>query len=484
VKFGKSWMKLLDRLMLLAAFVALLPVCVFAPDSAQSAAAGIADIIVTSAPVYEPLAALHGQERYPQGAQLLLLHAGKTQTLVPGFAATADANVSFDGKTVLFTGKHSAGDPWQVWELNLADHSTRKLIGGTEDVIRPHYLPFGRLVYARHTAHGFQLEAAGKDAAEALARIDAHADATVLPLTYIPASAVPVDVLQDGRILFESGFPLGTGSSAELYLVYSDGSGVESYRCDHSAEDAVGRWGGRQLVSGDVVFTKGASLARFTSSLAHETPVVAPKAQYAGAVTETSRGDWLVSVRADQKSHYALKLWNPGTSALQTLLTDSAADLVDPVLIAPRPRPKRHPSGLHDWNYANLLALDSRQSRTGNLTTTPSAVRLETLDDAGHTVVNGKARVEADGSFFVKTPADKPIRFALLDKNGAVLRQEHGWFWIRRGEQRVCVGCHVGPEHSSENRAPDVLLHSTTPTDLSTSYNAGDPQSSRQEKTK
>ena len=82
-------------------------------------------------------------------------------------------------------------------------------------------------------------------------------------------------------------------------------------------------------------------------------------------------------------------------------------------------------------------------------------------------MVSGTAPVEADGSFFVKTPADRPIRFALLDEKGAVLRQEHGWFWIRRGEQRYCVGCHTGPERSSENRVPAVLLRTTTPVDLS-----------------
>jgi hypothetical protein len=93
-------------------------------------------------------------------------------------------------------------------------------------------------------------------------------------------------------------------------------------------------------------------------------------------------------------------------------------------------------------------------------------VRLETQDTQGRAVVTGTARVEADGSFFVKVPADQPIRFALLDKNGAMLRQEHGWFWIRRGEQRYCTGCHTGPERTSENRLPSVLQRSTTPVDL------------------
>jgi hypothetical protein len=242
-----------------------------------------------------------------------------------------------------------------------------------------------------------------------------------------------------------------------MFLVYSDGSGVESYRCDHGKA----RWGGRQLASGDVVFTHGASLARFTSPLATEAHIVAPRAEYAGAIAETAAGDWLVSARAGAGTHYALKLWKPGAAALQTLLAESGEDLVEPVLVAPRNRPKRHPSGLHDWTYANMLALDARQSRFGDLKVTPGSVRLETLDAAGHAVVTGTSPVESDGSFFVKTPADKPIRFALLDGKGAVMRQEHGWFWIRRGEQRICVGCHVGPEHASANRVPAATKNAT-----------------------
>jgi hypothetical protein len=123
------------------------------------------------------------------------------------------------------------------------------------------------------------------------------------------------------------------------------------------------RWGGRQLANGDVVFTHGGSLARFTSPLAHESSIVAPRAEYAGAIAETGSGDWLVSARAGAGAHYALKLWKPGTAALQTLLAQSGEDIVEPVLVTTQTTPKRHPSGLHDWSYANLLALDSCLSR-------------------------------------------------------------------------------------------------------------------------
>lgn len=432
--------------------VALLLVCGLVPELAQSTDA---DIIVTAAPAYAPLAALRGEERFPKGARLLLVREGNAEPLVPRFAASADANVSFDARTVLFAGKQAVGDPWQVWELTLADRSVRKVIGGSGDVICPLHLPFGRIVYARRTAIGFQLESAGTE--------NADAGAAPLQLSYVPASAIPVDILQDGRILFEAGFPLGSGSAPELFLVYADGSGVESYRCDHN----TARWGGRQVASGDVVFTHGAGLARFTSPLAKETRIDAPRAEYAGAVAEIASGAWLVSARAKSGAHFALDLWKPGAAALQTMLGETGENLVEPVLVAPRVRPKRHPSALHEWTYANLLALDARQSREGDLKEAPASVRLETMDDAGRAIVAGEAPVEEDGSFYVRTPADRPIRFSLLDENGAVVRQEHGWFWTRRGEQRICVGCHTGPERAPRNRVPDVLLRSTRPADFS-----------------
>lgn len=407
-------------------------------------------VIVTAAPVFRALAGLRGEERFPRGAQLLLLNHGDAAPLLEGFAASADASVSFDAGRVLFAGKKSVGDPWTIWELSLGDHSVRKVIGGDTNAVRPLYLPGDRLVYARRTGEGFRLEAAGLDGSD------------VVTLNYVPGNALPEDVLADGRILFQSGFPLGSGATPEMYLVYSDGSGAESYRCDHGNA----RWGGRQIASGDVVFTHGTGLARFTSPLANEAPLPSPRAEFAGGIAELEAGDWLLSARSSESQYFALALWKQGSPALRTMYARAGENLVEPVLVAPRSRPKKHPSALHDWDYANLLALDARQSREGEVRGTPRSVRLVTLDGAGNVVTLGEAPVEADGSFFVQVPADKPIRFALLDASGAVLRQERGWFWARRGEQRICVGCHTGPERAAENRVPAVLLRTTTPADL------------------
>jgi hypothetical protein len=417
------------------------------------------DVLVTATPAYEPLAALAGGERFPQGAQIERLHAGKAEPLVAGFAATADANVSFDAKAVLFAGKKTAGDPWQIWELALADGAVRQLTHGATDAIRPFYLPAGRFLYAVRDVRGYVIESARMNDDDKF--LDPALPET-LALTYAQASALPDDVLADGRVLFESGFPLGTAGSPELYLVYTDGSGVESYRCDHGAA----RWGGRQLASGDVVFTHGMALARFTSPLAHEEAVATPKAEYAGAIAEAAGGLWLVSARTSKGDAFALKLWKPGAAALTPVFAERGMNLVEPVLVEPRLRPKHHPSALHPWDYANLLALDARLSRDGALSGTPSKVRVETQDAAGNAKVMGIAPVEEDGSFFVKVPGNTPVRFAVLDAKGNVLRAERGWFWSSSGEQRICTGCHTGPERAAENRVPDVLLRTTISADM------------------
>jgi len=80
--------------------------------------------------------------------------------------------------------------------------------------------------------------------------------------------------------------------------------------------------------------------------------------------------------------------------------------------------------------------------------------------------VLGTAPVEKDGSFFVQAPGDSPLKFELLNAQGNVVRKENGWMWARSGEQRICVGCHAGPERAPDNAVPGVLLRTTTPVDL------------------
>jgi hypothetical protein len=435
----------------------VIPVCLFLllalePTRILRAAPGTGStsFLYTTAKHYEPLAWIHGADRFSSGSTIFVRDAKGNHPLVPGFAASADPAISFDGQRVLFAGKSKVDDPWQIWEIALAGGAPRRIATGSEDCVRPLYLPDDRVVYAHKTAGRFVVEAASLDWGNPL------------PLTYGLANFFPTDVLRDGRILFEASYPLGADTTPEIYTVYSDGSGVESYRCDHG----TARSSGKQVSSGDVVLVSAHGLARFTSARAEEIRIPAPAGEYAGDVAETSAGDWLLPWRADAKERFQLMFWTPGAAALEPALAEPNADLVQPVLVAQRAVPNRHPSGLHDWPNANLLCLNAYTSKYQFAPGSIHSVRLYTRDESGRPRLLGTAPVERDGSFFVQVPTEQALQIELLDGAGKTLKREAGFFWMRRGEQRACVGCHAGPETSPENAVPTILLKSTTPADL------------------
>jgi hypothetical protein len=418
------------------------------PQSRPAASSNVPAFLYTVSKTFQPLAWMHGEDRFGADVAVFIHDQGAERPLVPGFAASADPAISFDGQRVLFAGKAHASDPWQIWEVELVGGDPKRITSGSEDCIRPFYLPDSRIVYARKRAGRFVIESAEITGGKPLA------------LTYGPANFLPTDVLRDGRILFAAGYPLGADKTPEIYTVYSDGSGMESYRCDHGPS----RHAAKQVSSGDIVFTsKG--LAKFTSARAVELPIVAPAGEYAGDIAEAS-GAWIVPWRPDTNTSFKLMQWTPDAAELELVLDQPDKNLLQPAVLASHAVPNRHPSGLHDWGYANLLCLNAYTSKSDFAPGSIRSVRLYTRDADGNTKLLGTAPVESDGSFFVQAPSDQPLQFELLDGNGKTLKREAGFFWARRGEQRVCVGCHAGPETAPENAVPRILLKSTTPADL------------------
>ena len=331
-------------------------------------------------------AAERGAERYPAGSRLMLVSGNARRPITKGFFAAADPVVSFDAKRLMFAGRENARAPWRIYEMELAGESAKAVTGGEGDCIRPVYLP-DAIAYARRAPSGFQIELLK--------------GGSVNRLTHAPGNWLPSDVLEDGRILLDGPHALGR----DIYTLYSDGSGIETVRCDH----AGARRNARQVENGDIVFETGRGFGRFTSALASAVPASA--------------------------------------SSRVSLVT--------------RPVPNRHPSGLHEKDGANLLCLSVYTSKLN--IPEGSAARVRAYSS---TAVLGEGPVESDGSFYLHVPADTPLRFELLDNAGRILAAQKSWIWQRRGEQRVCVGCHAGPERAPENAVPKILLRDTTPVDL------------------
>ena len=411
---------------------------------AASEALSPGPFLFTQTPHYEAACA----DRFPRGAAIQIVRAGQAKPLAPGFAASADPAISFDGRRVLFAGKQRADDFWQIWEMPLAGGSPKRLTRFGEDAIAPFYAAGERIVYARRTSAGFQLETAligGSD---------------TVRLTYTPGDHLATDVLRDGRILFEAPHPGSEGR--DLYTVYLDGSGVETYRCDHGRD----RSAAIETSSGDIVFHSNGRLSRFTSARAVEVELPPVTGEFAGRPAEIAPGELLGGFRPNPTQPYGIYRWKWGHGAPEKVTAVEGSEAVQPVPIRAHEIPKRHPSSLGNREGANLLALNVYTSKSRIARGSVAAVRVWTLDDRGAAARLGQAPVESDGSFFVQTPADRAIRFELLNAAGKIVQAEKGWFWARRGEQRVCVGCHAGPERAPENAVPKVLLRSTEPARL------------------
>ncbi|MGE5110996.1 MAG: hypothetical protein ACM3JB_09085 [Acidobacteriaceae bacterium] len=444
-----------SRLSLLLGIAIVLGFAVTRHSLVASTKTPASPVAFTVAARYEPLAWLKGGERFPLGAQIFVSDGEREYPLVAAFAARADPEISFDGTHILFSGKRKQGDPWQIWEISTNGSDLHAIAPGSNDRVRPLYLPDGWIVFSTKQNSRFTIEAASETGG------------TPRSLFFAPGSALPMDVLHDGRILFEAAYPLG-GDSPEIYTVYPDGSGLESYRCDHGSA----RYNARQLKSGDIVFTKNQTLARFTSPLAHEIAVAGPAGEYSGDIAETGTGEWLVSWRKTTSQPFGLVLARPEHFPTTSFIRRKE-NVLQPRIIAPRPIPNRFPSALHEWKTSNLLALDVYTSKYPIQPGSVVSVRVYTTDSDGRSRILGTAPVEPDGSFYIQVPGDQPLKFELLDKQSRSVHKQQGWMWARAGEQRVCVGCHAGPEHAPENAVPAILQKSTTPTDLSS---ASEPQ--------
>lgn len=409
--------------------------------------------VFTAAPRYEPRAWAEGGEPFPAGAVLTYVSGAVRRPVAPGFFASAGAAVGFDGRRVLFAGKRAAADRWSIWEAALEGGAPRAVSSGGGDCVRPLYLPDGRAAWSRRTGR------------EAFIEVAPLAGGAPARLTFAPGNFLLADVLRDGRILFEAGLLPG---ARDLWTVYPDGTGVESLRCDHGPD----RSGARQLASGDVVFTAAGRLARFTTALAVQVDIAQPAGAPAGPVAEIAPGRWIVALRAKPSAPFALFLWDAAAGRLAPLDAPAGINAVEPAAAAPRTPPHEFPSALvATRTTGNLLCLDARESKTP-LAAEPRSVRLWTREAGGEAVALGEAPVERDGSFYVEVPADRPLRLEVLDASGRAVRPMRSWFWMRPSEQRVCVGCHAGPERSPENKVPDVLLKSTRPVSLLETHGA------------
>ncbi|HYA62883.1 MAG TPA: hypothetical protein VED66_06740, partial [Candidatus Sulfotelmatobacter sp.] len=147
---------------------------------------------------------------------------------------------------------------------------------------------------------------------------------------------------------------------------------------------------------------------------------------------------------------------------------DSTLSSIEAVPVAAHPAPRWYWSTLRpEINAGYFICLNASLSDAvpkGRLSPFPAVVRVLALEPpTGKETSLGEASIEQDGSFYIALPADRPVRFELLNTSGQVIQRQQSWIWARPGEEHGCVGCHEDRAVAPENRWPLALRRFDTP---------------------
>lgn len=393
--------------------------------------------------------------RFPKGSHLARLAPGDSAqsvvNLTPEFFAAADPQVSFDASRVLFTAQKARNSSWQIWEMNVDGTGKRQLTNCNGDCFQPAFLPQNQIVFTMVEGK-WPRQTSGIYASQ-------ESGAVAHPLTFGPGDFQVETVLHSGRILVSAKSSLVPGSkgggSRQFYTLLPDGSGLSPFRWN-GAPDVV-RTGAEELEDGTVLFVKrrdpterqtGGQLAWFRPGTLHNSVITPAGPVYWSA--HVLDGNRLIVAKEDSTTarKFGLYVLNLATRTIEKMIyRNPKLSGVQAQPIEPRKVPLYYWSILHpDRNYGRVVCLDSYISADapgGRLTDHIAQVRVIALQPDHHSEkVLGAAPVESDGSFYIKVPADRPIRFELLNAKGAVIHAQKSWIWARTGEDVPCIGCH------------------------------------------
>lgn len=478
-------------------------------------APGYAGVVFTQLPLFDNHPAHPGglvRADYGDGARLMLLKKdGSLRTLTPEFHSTADPVVSFDGKKVLFAGKKSAQDSWNVFEMNADGSGIRQITRDMGNCRTPMYQ--SALFYLNDPKPSYQVTFVSDAGGELNESVPAVAQnlysirmdgSGLRRLTYGVSSSYDPVQMADGRIVFSNwqrhDFERGPHGRIDLFGVSIDGtdfavfSGSQGKRIKHMAtatanrsiifvESDEPRWDG----SGSL-----ASLA-LRRNLHSYRAITALEDGLFHSPSPLPDGSILVSMRPTSagSSHSIYRL-NPESGKRDLVFSDARYHNIQAVALVGRTEADGHSSVVEDdQQWSKLYCLSMHKSDLGDhwpkqtpgwrvriveglphprgtegqyLKDSPrsaSAVPGATTDSLSGLVqkrVLGETRIHEDGSFHLTIPPNIPVQVQLVDAGGMAVRTS-AWIWTKNKENRGCIGCHEDNELTPENVYPVALDH-------------------------
>ncbi len=407
--------------------------------------------------------------QYPAGSRVILTAPpygrGMARSLSKGLYAAGAPVLSYDGRTVLFSGKATPAAEWQIYRATLASGNPHKLTAAPGGAMQPAPLPDGRIVFASPVPKLIGRSDSGASGSALYAQFPGKDPSR---LTFCPGSASDPLVLPDGRIAFVYSPPPQSGVPPGFYTINNDGTEIEALACTHDPPGALAR--PRQLPDGRLVFVSGgadhgcgtAEFIRLAKPFSSRAPLLPGGVPRAFSVQPAPGGAVLVCAAPPGQNagpSAVYKLEAASTDVASPLVADAAWSIIEALPATPGSRPMGRLSNMEPTRQTGqLLCLNANQSTyrgsAGQAVQPAGRVRVLAERAPGVTVPIGEVPVQSDGSFMAEVPADRPLGFEALDADGRVLRHVDPMIWVRPGENRACLGCHAGHNRAPHNHRP------------------------------
>ena len=415
--------------------------------------------------------------------------------LTADFLGAQDPDVSFDGRRILFAGKRTETDSWDIWEMD-ADRTHKKcLVNQPGDDFQPVYAgclntlndPEWDQILFVSTAAGMLTED-GNEKATSLytCKLDGS---HIQQVSYNLSSDFDPSILQHGRVLFTSWQrnagrypPVGL---FPLFAMCADGTDMMPFYGNHEMP-RIKRMA-RETFDNHVVFVEsdrpwhlgGGRLARVSmrrNLRSHEKLDSDPDGFYHSPCPLPDR-DLLVSYRSQGAgSTYGIYSFDVEERRRgQVLFDDPQWHDVDVQILKERDRPRgrstvvnyARPTGFvycmdcYDTDRPGIVDLQNGYvKRLRVIEGVPVTVESRAQGDLGGFAprrILGDIPVEADGSFNIEVPARVPLYVQTLDEDGLAIETLGSWIWVMPMEKRGCIGCHEDRERTPPNRFVEAV---------------------------
>ena len=410
-----------------------------------------------------------------------------------------DAQVSYDGRQILFSWKRTMAEPFAIWRIDADGQNLTRVISGPCNNQNACWLPDGGIVFTSDRKPAFAY--CWVSTSPVLYRADGDGqNVTRISANYL--TDFTPSVMSDGRVLYSRweyvdrpAIPIQS-----LWAIQADGTGLSgvfgnrvlspaTFMFAHDVPERPGHYlcvmtAHNGPCSGAIGLIDVAKGGHAQAAIRNLTPEVSVAPVGSGLRGNRVRGPYTTPYPIDRDRYLVSKageiqLRRMDSSDVQVVLAKGGDALgwYSPMPLAPRAKPVMRRAPLLDPKappLAEIVVQDVRIGLEGHVKPgevkrlaivqeMEKDIRSETSQrqfgfqfpvvSCGATYapkrVWGFADVEADGSAHFLAPAGVPIYFLPLDAEGRAVQRMRTFTHFMPGEKQSCIGCHADRNYVS-----------------------------------